>query len=72
MIGTKFISKNGKVWTIDNKLSESYVLTSIDGQYLLIRYDGKNDFDIQSLIDHQDDLDMEKKQISEELFGDDI
>ncbi len=72
MIGTKFTSKNGKVWTIDNKLSESYVLTSIDGQYLLIRYDGKNDFDIQSLIDHQDDLDMEKKQISEELFGDDI
>ena len=72
MIGTKFTSKNGKVWTIDNKLSESYVLTSIDGQYLLIRYDGKNDFDIQSLIDHQDDLNMEKKQISEELFGDDI
>ena len=72
MISTKFTSKNGKVWTIDNKLSESYVLTSIDGQYLLIRYDGKNDFDIQSLIDHQDDLDMEKKQISEELFGEDI
>ena len=78
MIGTKFISKNGKVWTIDNKLSESYVLTSEDGNYILIKDNPEKDFTfVQNLIDHQDDIDAsqivdEIEQIFEDVVGEDI
>jgi len=78
MIGTKFTSKNGKVWTIDNQLSESYVLTSEDGNYILIKDNPEKDFTfIQNLIDHQDDIDAsqiveEIEQIFEDVVGEDI
>ncbi len=78
MIGTKFTSKNGKVWTIDNQLSESYVLTSEDGNYILIKDNPEKDFTfVQNLIDHQDDIDAsqivdEIEQIFEDLVGDEI
>jgi len=78
MIGTKFTSKNGKVWTIDNQLSKSYVLTSEDGNYILIKDNPEKDFTfVQNLIDHQDDIDSSKiveeiEQIFEDLVGDEI
>lgn len=67
MLGNKYTSAKGVVWIIDNILNKSYVLTSSDGRYVLLK-DLKN---VQQVINSLDEPDI-IEQIFEDIIGEDI
>ena len=67
MIGTKYTSEKKITWIIDNMKEKSFVLTSSDGRYIILK-DLKKAQEIVNSMDPPDII----EQIFEDIIGEEI